>query len=381
MMRSPNPVKNQPQISASEQWLSALQDLVSQVQIHSQFLICHPDYIPLEVPVDLIGRFQQLPAALQRKYQSWQLRNFLYDIYFSGTKPVNLTLDANAANSPPSLEHTLDLKNNKMRGLNLEFYEQLHNENSGNGYFDSEWCVLRQESDGSLAVQKQNLTVHIERDRHLQPSEQLATVGDMVAIHLPRNCLEAGLYIAVSNAGLPSDQCLPVEIYFNVDAPGAIALMQHLTQHLNAMSIAFCFKVPSSLSAYRCYNSSTLRIESRHYERVRQLLQSLDREVQFSAGKTIPEQFERSVPLFTKYLAPQLQLAESPAGTLANHPKDFGLNRCQVVANALLAAWDNGDQSPEGRIEAIQQHFSQHGIAWQSPYLNANSEDIYTPFD
>ena len=375
-MRSPNPVKHQPLTVASEQWSSALQDLVSNVQIHSQFLISHPNYLPLEVPVDLVARFQQLPATLQRKYQSWQLRNFLYEIYFSGTRPVNLGLDANATTNSPS---NLDLKNNVTRGLSLEFYEQLHNGNCGNGYFDAGWQVLRQESDGSLAVQKQNLTLHIECDRHLQPSEQSATVGDTVAIRLPRNCLEAEFYIAVGNVGLPSDNRLPVEIYFNVDGTGAIALMRHLTQHLNAIPIPFCFKVPSSPSAYKCYNSSTLRIESMHYERVRQLLQSLYREVQFSCGKAMPVHFDGAVPLFTKYLAPELRLAESPTGTPLS--KDFGLNRCQVVANVLLEAWDEGDQSPEGRMEAIHQHFSQHGIAWQHPYLNANSEDIYAPFD
>lgn len=366
-MRSPNPIQH-PLSFASEQWLTALQDIVSNVQIQSQFLIHHPNYIPSEFSADLVVRFQQLPVDLQRQYLSWRLRNFLYDIYFSGEQPVNRTLESNSANLLPSL----DLKNNTMRGLNLEFYEQLNNSNCSEGYFDSGWCVLRQESDGSLAVRKQDLTLHIERHRHLRSSEQSATVGDRVAIRLPRNRIETEFYIAVGNSGLVPDNCSAVEVYFNVDAAGAIALMDSLTQQLNAMPIPFSFKVPSDPSEYRRYNSGTLRIDSMHYESVRQVLQTLYQQECL--------QFGSAVPLFTKFLTPGLGLAELPEGKFAA-PKDFGLNRCQIVANALIAAWDNGDESPEGRINLIHQHLSQLGIEWQRPYLNANSEDIYTPLD
>jgi HopA1 effector protein family len=375
-MRSPNPVQNQPLSSASEQWLTALQDIVGNVQIQSQFLIRHPNYIPLEVPVDLVARFQQLPADRQRKYLSWRLRNFLHDIYFSGEQPANPTLESNSANLPPSL----DLKNNTMRGLNLEFYEQLHSSNCSEGYFDAGWCVLRQERNGSLAVQKQGLTLHIERQRHLLPSEQSAIVGDRVAIRLPRNRLETGSYIAVGNSGLVPDDCSAVEIYFNVDAAGAIALMDSLTQQLNAMPIPFSFKVPADPAEYGHYNSGTLRVDPIHYESVRQVLQTLYQEARFSSREVTPRYFGSSVPLFTKVLAPGLGLAESPEGKFAD-PKDFGLNRCQLVANALLAAWDNGDDLPESRLNLIHQHFSQLGIKWQHPYLNAGSADIYTPLN
>lgn len=357
IMRSPPPV----QLPLS----SVLQDLVSNVQIQSPFLLHHPHYLPSEFPPEIVVRLQQLPEDLQHQYLSWRLRNFLHNIYFSGDQIVNTPADDSAASLPPPL----DLKNNTKRGLNLEFYEQLHNGNRGEGYFDVGWCVLRQEHNGSLAMRKQNLTLHIEPHRHLRPSEQFATVGDRVAIHLPRNCLEVGFYIAVGNAGLPPENSSMVEIYFNFNAVGAIAFMGSLTPQLNAMQIPFSFKVADDPSEYGRYNSGTLRVESIHYESVRQVLQTLYQEECL--------QFRSTVPLFTKFLAPGLGLAESPEGELAA-AKDFGLHRCQLIANALLAAWDNGDNSPESRMDAIHQQFSQCGIAWQHPYLNPNSEDIYT---
>jgi hypothetical protein len=329
-------------------------------------VIHHPNYLPSEFPPEIVVRLQQLPADLQRKYLSWRLRNFLYNIYFSGDQLVNAPANASSASLPPPL----DLQNNTMGGLNLEFYEQLHNGNRGEGYFDAGWWVLRQERNGSLAVRKNNLTLHIERHHHLRPSEQWATVGDRVAIHLPRNCLETGLYIAVGNAGPAPDQGSTVEIYFNFNAVAAIAVMVNLTSQLNGMSIPFSFKVADDPSAYGRYNSGTLRLESIYYESVRRVLQPLYQEE--------CSQFGRIVPLFTKFLAPGLGLAESPGRELAG-PKDFGWHRCQLLANALLSAEDNGDNSPEGRMDAIHQHFSRLGIAWQRPYLNANSEDIYIP--
>jgi hypothetical protein len=68
----------------------------------------------------------------------------------------------------------------------LGFYNRLHQSNSGTGYFDPGWYVLREESDGSLAVTKGSLRLHIERDRHLQPAQQAAVVGDSVAIRMPK---------------------------------------------------------------------------------------------------------------------------------------------------------------------------------------------------
>ncbi|MFM7373388.1 MAG: T3SS effector HopA1 family protein [Sphaerospermopsis kisseleviana] len=50
-----------------------------------------------------------------------------------------------------------------------------------------------------------------------------------------------------------------------------------------------------------------------------------------------------------------------------------------MIANGLIAAWQQGDHSPEGRMTSIIQQFSAMKIDLQSPYLNPRSQDIYTP--
>lgn len=353
-----------------EQLLNALQDIAVHVQIQSNFHVSHPKYEPLELRPEVVARFQQLPVNLQHKYLSLQLRNLLYRIYFKGDAAAASASDASA-----NLPLHQNSETNTANGQNAEFYWRLHASNCGEGYFEPGWSVLRQDSDGSLAVQKNNLTVHIQPDRHLQLDEQLATVGDTVAIRMPRNLIETGFYVAVGNAGpvkrlYPDGQLENAYIYFNFSPEGAIAVMGSLTRQLNEIRIPFTFKALSDASSYKCYDSGILYFERSHYQAVRQILQTIYWENQ--------PHFQTAIPLFAKLLAPGLGLAEEPDGN-ASIRERFGTNRCQIVADGLLDAWHQGDNSSEGRIVSIQQRFSLLGIKLQYPYLDANSQDIYTP--
>ncbi|MBD1929922.1 hypothetical protein H6F74_27360 [Trichocoleus sp. FACHB-90] len=353
--------------SAPNQVLDSLQDIVNNVQIQPNFYISHSAYKPLELPAEVVARFQRIPLELQNKYLSLQLQSFLYGIYYNGSMQAALAPDASSAD--PALHQNLE--NNTFLGVDLEFYDRLHKSNTGDGYFDPGWQVLRQEPDGSLAVTKGGLTLHIEREQHLQPAEQSAAVGDSVAIRMPRNLVQNGFYMAVSNAG-PDTHPQTVRVYFNLSPEGAVAVMESLTRQLNEIRIPFTFKVLYNPSDYGRYDSGVVYFEKSNYQTVRQVLRSVYAENQLH--------FRTEVPLFTKLLAPGLALAEEPDCKFAA-VESFGMNRCQIVANGLLEARQNGDESPDSRMASIHQHFSLLGIDWQRSYLNANSEDIYTPLD
>lgn len=353
--------------------LAALQDIVSKVQIQSHFCIRHPDYKPLELPVEAVERFGQLPLELQRQYLSLQLGNFLYGIYYNGCLQSALAPDAVDA---AGLAVHQNLENNTFLGVDLAFYERLHKSNSGEGYFNPGWQVLKQESDGSLAVTKDSLILHIDRDRHLQPEAQSAAVGDSVAIWMPRNQVQNGFYIAVGNGGPNSysnpDHLETVRVYFNLSSEGGVAVMGSLTRQLNAITLPFTFKALYNPSDYGRYDSAVLYFEKNNYETIRSVLHSVYIENQ--------SHFHKSVPLFTKLLAPGLALAEEPIHKFTSQ-ESFGTNRCQIVANGLLEAWQNGDNSTENRMRCILYHFSLLKIELNRPYLNANSEDIYVPLE
>jgi hypothetical protein len=347
--------------------LDSLQDIANHVQIQSNFCISHPAYKPFEIPAEVVTRFQRIPLELQNKYLSLQLQSFLYGIYYNGSMQAALAADASSDN----LALHQNLENNTFLGVDLEFYDRLHKSNNGEGYFDPGWQVLWQEPDDSLAVAKGGLTLHIEREQHLQPTEQSAAVGDSVAIRMPRNLVQNGFYMAVSNAG-PDTHPQTVRVYFNLSPEGAVAVMESLTRQLNEIKIPFTFKVLYNPSDYERYDSGVLYFEKSNYEAVRQVLQTVYAENELH--------FRTEVPLFTKLLAPGLALAEEPDCKFATQ-ESFGMNRCQIVANGLLSARQKGDESTECRMAYIHQHFSLLGIDWQRAYLNANSEDIYTPLD
>lgn len=347
--------------SIDNQLLNALEDIVSKVQIKSDFCITHPNYKPLELPAEAVIRFQQLPLELKNKYLSLQLRSFLYSIYYNEELKAPADQDSDTSQQ---------LENNTVMGLNPKFYDRLHESNSGEGYFEPGWCVIRQESDGSLAVRKHNLTLHIERNLHLQPLQQSAAVGDKVAIRTPRNRVEEGFYMAIGNAGLvnyisSSQNYEIIHIYFNFGAEGAVAVMKSLTQQLNQNKIPFTFKVLYNPADYGRYDSGFLYFERSDYQVVHNIIQSV-----YPENKVY---FKPEIPLFTKLLAPGLALAEAP--NFIN--EDFGSSRFQIVANGLLEARRKRNESPQARLKSIVNQFSILGIDLKRPYLNTNSKDIY----
>ena len=359
--------------SAINQLLNSLFEIASNIQIEPNFCIRHPNYQPFALPTQVADQFQQTPAALQHKYLIVLLRNFLHGIYYNGSLQTTLAVNADTANFMPYQ----NLENNSPLGIDWQFYDLLHASNHGTGYFDPGWQVLRQEPDGSIAVTKGGLTLYVERECHLEATRKSAKAGESVAIWMPKNRLQNSFYIAVSNErneqpGYPDADLGVGRVYFNLTAYGAIALMDSLTLQLNAAAIPFSFQVPYNRSAYGRYDSGILYFERNDYPAVRQVLQDVYAKHQ--------SYFQREVPLFTKFLAPGLSLAEEPRQKFAL-TESFGMNRCQIVAYALLSAWQKDKNSPEERMSTICQHFAQLGIDLQRPYLNPSSEDIYYPLN
>jgi hypothetical protein len=334
--------------------LDTLQDIAANVQIDG-FCIQHPSYKPLELPPEAVERLQSMPSDLQQKYVSSQLRSFLYGIYYNGSLKAALAPESETQVNPQ------DLENNTVLGMDLEFYQQIHDNNTGTGYFDEGWVVVREESDGAIAVTKNGLTLHIERDRHLKLVDEAIVVGSPLAIRLPKNL--AGVHQPTGSGSQL------VRIYWSLTPEGAVAVMKSLTQKLNEIDLPFTFKVLYNPSDYKRHDSGVLYFDSHHYESVRPILQSVYAECK--------HHFLLETPLFTKLLAPGLGLAEEPTQRFAA-VESFGMNRCQIVANGLLGAQKQQKNSVEDRLKLILEQFSLLGVDINTPYLNAESSDVYS---
>lgn len=345
---------------------TSLQDIVSQVEIESHHYIKHPDYKKDELPDSVISRFQQLPLEIQNKHLILELRNLLYSIYYNGAYKSALNTEETNSAAKQSQE------NNQFFGIDAAFYDRLQTSNKGTGYWSHDWLVVKEETDGTLAVYKNGLTLHIERNIHLPPNNQAVTVGSSVAIKMPKNLVQNAFYMAMSNASASPIRQNIVRIYFNVTPDGAVSVMESLTTQLNAIPIYFSFKALNNPSSYGRYDSAVLYFDKNNYEFVYPILERVYQEHK--------PHFHEQIPLFTKLLAPGLACAEEPDQKFAEQ-ESFGTNRCQIVANGLLNAWLQGNNTPTGRMASILRNFSLRSIKLARPYLNPNSEDIYTPLN
>ncbi|AFY42936.1 T3SS effector HopA1 family protein [Nostoc sp. PCC 7107] len=342
----------------------SLQDIIYNIEIQSAYCIKHPDYKPLELPESAVSRFQQLPAALQKKFLSLQLRGFLYGIYYNNS--LKSSLIANTETNNVALHQNLE--NNTLLGVDVAFYERLHESNRGDGYWSYNWQVVQENLDNTLIVQKDGLTLQIERSRHLLPQNQFPVVGKYVAVKMPKNLVQNGFYMAVANAGSATNRERLVRVYFNVTPEGAGAVMETLTTQLNFLEIPFSFKALYNPSDYERYDSAVFYFDKNNYEAIHPVLERMYAECE--------SYFQPEIPLFTKFIAPGLAIAEEPNRRFAEL-ESFGTHRCQIIANGLLEAWGQGNDTPANRITAILEQFSLSQVELQRPYLNANSQDIY----
>lgn len=342
---------------------NSVTDIVNKIEIDENFSFRHQDYSPREIAPEMVVNLQKLPLDFQKKYWASRLSNYLADIYFHGYL-AQINLETKESNLP--------LANNSIKGIDREFYEQLEANNHGQGHFDPGWLVIREENDGSLAVKKNELTFHIRRDRvgsalphrHLKPTDTKATINDLVTIKLPHNRWQDEFYVAISEQGLveSNNERQIIEIYFNVNSDGAVTLMREFTQQLNALKITFTFKVLDDPNNYPCYDAGILTFFRDDYLIVSEVIKSLYSALQSNLN---PE-----TPIFTFKLAPGIGLAEISEVGFVN-------SRCGAIANGLLAAWYEDDNSPHNRLQWIMKELSLAKINCKYPYLNDNFEHIY----
>jgi hypothetical protein len=353
-------------LDVSEPLQVLLEDIANNLEIQSFYSIKHPNYKPLELPSEAVSRFQQLSSDLQNKFLKLQLSNFLYGVYYNGSLKKVLAVDAEETNSV-NQNLAQKLENNTFLGVDVGFYDRLHQSNQGKGYFSHHWQVVKEEPDGTLAVHNGGLTLHIQPSIHLQPQTEIPIIGDMVAIKLPKNLVQNGFYMAVGDGGSYDGEAI-VRVYFNLTPDGAVAVMESLTRELNAIPIEFNFKALYNPSDYDRYDSAVLYFDKHNYEIVHPILERV-----YAEHKAY---FQPEVPLFTKMIAPGIAIAEEPNQKFAEK-ESFGMNRCQIIADALFDAWQQGNNSPDARMGSILQKFASLEIGLQHPYLNAKSEDIY----
>jgi hypothetical protein len=342
--------------------IEILEEIAATIEIKSLWQVDRAGEPIIFLNPDAETRLQQIPAEVRERYLSRRLRQLLLESYFHGSdRGEGLDL----------LDTEIDLENRSGAGVRSSLFQSLDLANRGDGFFDPDWSIIDIEDSGLWAVSKNNLTLHIKPNLHLHQEERSTTVGDRVSVLMPNHLVERGVYIAIGNAGDPlkiQNRDLVVNFYLNIDTEGAIAFLDTITQELNDLNVPFRCQFLYDRDLYECYDTGMLAVAKMDYPVLEKVLHRIYQQYR--------SHFREGTPLFTKYLARGLAIAELPRGT-GDTVEQFALDRFQTIVDGLLSAWRDDRNTPQLRLESMLQSFAAETIDLSHPYLAPNSEDIY----
>jgi type 2 lantibiotic biosynthesis protein LanM len=156
-----------------------------------------------------------------------------------------------------------------------------------------------------------------------------------------------------------------LRFYWNLTPAGAAPLMRSLTSELNRAGLPFSFKVVNAPSGFTRCDAGVLYVRKSDYEAVSGIVRLI--------YPKIADNLNQRVPAFTKRLAPGLGLAEDPGRKLDS----FGLHRCRLLAEGLIRASRQRNDSLPHRLQVVWDHFARNGISLEKPFLSSGSKDVY----
>jgi len=351
-----------------------LTDLIENICV-GPLQIAHPAYEPLHLVWPSgsectggqdSGKYHLLPESLRRSCRLMQLRNYIHDVYFSGEQ------EKRGSAVVPAQQ----LVNNTIAGLDITFLGLLQEANYGTGFLDPDWLVVAANKD-RVQIVKDGLHLWVAPSVDLTAGSMLPgssvqglplsgdpTVGTSVCLRMPNSLFAGEYYIAVGNQGEPMAEQPRISVTFTIAVEGAPVLLEALSRSLNQAACRFILKILNEPSQYGRFNAAILEMEAESYPVLRPILEA-------AYGQISPH-LSDPVPLFTHRLAAGIGLFESP-----QQDTDFGLSRCELLAQALLDSHSHA----HSRREMIRTKFIQQCLDLRRPHLNPGSKARYAPLD
>jgi hypothetical protein len=303
-------------------------------------------------------RSERLPPALRRSltprtargYLLFNLRSQLYaDFYCQGF-------------ATPTRQEAVDFPAMGM----TPFVEALSAANCGSGYWEDGWEV-RTTADGKVAVRKGGLELWARPEDCLVPEGGAIASGMQLRLRFPKEYLSIspGFYMVSSEE--PLDQANSetlVRMYWNLMAEGAVPFVKNATSMLNRARVPFRLKVVKDPAGFTRCDAAVVYVPKSDYEAAAEILERVYPEVAIG--------LRQGTPAFTKLLAPGVGLAENPG-----QGESFGLHRCQLLAEGMVSAHEQGKKSVKERLQAVEDRFAEDGIGLETPFLNPGSSDDY----
>lgn len=246
------------------------------------------------------------------------------------------------------------------------FLWTLSDANSGKGCTERGWRVVGDDGPHTV-VEQAGLRLWLEPGEFSPVSGGQPQPGTEVTIRLPKEMRERspGFYLALGDEALPATDAQPlVRLYFNLVPAAAATAVRALTTALNEARVPFRFKVADSPAGMARCDAAILYVPKSRYAIVAEVLSE--------AYAGLSDGLMPSIPALTKRLAPGVGLAED-----FGDGGSFGMHRCGLLAEGVVAARDNGCRTDDERLTAVVEHLRATGIDPDAPYLHPGSTDDY----
>lgn len=261
----------------------------------------------------------------------------------------------------------------KIYSDNRDFINELSQNNSGTGMWESGWRIVKIENNGQIAAFKNDLTVWLNRQyfRLKHGDRGKLKVGKYGYVMMPKEfChLLPGFYMVNGNElQEENNNDILVRLYWNIQNSHSWMLVKLMSNYLNKLRVPFRFKILSYPIGYPRADAAVLYIHKEFYKKAENSLKNIYLEI-----KNFLNSF---TPMFAKTMAPGLSLAEDP-----RNGESFGLNRSRLLAQSLYSIQKENVTSLEKMVEKIDLNFKKSNINIYYPFLNPSSIDDYSVFD
>ena len=291
---------------------------------------------------------EQLTPEAKRNYLFSVLQAQLYqDFYCQGfAKP------SSSMNSERFLSRT-------------PFSDDLARENHGQGQWSTGWKLVASR-DNKFQISRDGLKLTVSPEHCHIPAQQNPTRNPQVGLWLPKDlpAISPGFYIAVGGNELAPQGNELIRWYWHLNPSGAVKFLSKTTTLFNDEELTYRIKILNDPSRFTRNDAVIVYHCKADWLRVVTCLQQV--------YPVVAADLQWGIPALTRPLARGIGMAEDPG-----HGHSFGLDRCGILAELLIAAYDSGCRTLEDRQQAVFEGFSKLGIDTRTPYLNPGSEDVY----
>ncbi len=231
---------------------------------------------------------------------------------------------------------------------------QLRHANCGTALWQPDWTIVGRDGE-FVVVERASLRVWARPEEIVADG---ATVRLRVPVDLPGS--SPGFYCARGEAP-PRGTVGPYDRYYwNLRPAGAVPLVRGLTARLNEANVPFLLKIIADPEAFGRADAGMLQVERTDRESVLNVVRAV-----YADSADV---LEPPTPAFTKALAPGLGYGQHVDDGLS-----FGAMRSLLVAEAIVAAFERGEDTSDGRLATIRRVFNAAGLDLDRPHLAPNA--------